>query len=297
LLNRSAYRRVSRVAAFVAVTGCAVAATQLGSLMSAQAASVARRTPPAGVIAAAGELANVASGRLMWSRGLDTRLPIASLTKVMTAIVVLSGGDLSRKIRVTDAAEQYAAANGATTAGLYVGDVLTARQLLVGMLLQSGADAAYLLANSYGPGRHAFVRKMNATARRLGMTHTHFANVDGLPWPTPTSTYSTPHDLVIMGEAAMKLPGFRAIVSQRSHWVGATGAHHGYYWRSTDLLLTQYPGAIGIKTGFTRAAGFCLLFEARRGHTELMGVVLGSADGSERYAAAERLLDWGFARG
>jgi len=95
----------------------------------------------------------------------------------------------------------------------------------------------------------------------------------------------------------MKLPGFRAIVSQRSHWIGANGAHHRYYWHSTDLLLTQYPGAIGIKTGFTRAAGFCLLFEARRGHTELIGVVLGSADGSERYAAAERLLDWGFARG
>jgi D-alanyl-D-alanine carboxypeptidase (penicillin-binding protein 5/6) len=266
-------------------------------LASAQAAPAARRALPGGVIAAAGELMNVTSGKLMWSRGLDTGLPIASLTKVMTAIVVLSAGDLSRKIQVTDAAEQYAAAHGATSAGLYVGDVLTARQLLVGTLLQSGADAAYLLANSYGPGRHAFVRKMNATARRLGMTRTHFANVDGLPWPTPAATYSSPHDLIIMGEAAMRLAGFRAIVSQRSHWIGATGAHHTYYWRSTDLLLTQYRGAIGIKTGFTRAAGFCLLFEARRGRTELMGVVLGSPDGTERYAAAERLLDWGFARG
>jgi D-alanyl-D-alanine carboxypeptidase (penicillin-binding protein 5/6) len=279
------------------MTATAVAAMQLGALTSAQAATAARQAPPGGVIAAAGELANVASGKLIWSRGLDARLPIASLTKVMTAIVVLSSGGLSRKIRVTDAAEQYAAAHGATSAGLYVGDVLTARQLLAGMLLQSGADAAYLLANSYGPGRHAFVRKMNATARGLGMTHTHFTNADGLPWPTPTATYSTPHDLIIMGEAAMKLPGFRAIVSQRSHWIGANGAHHRYYWHSTDLLLTQYPGAIGIKTGFTRAAGFCLLFEARRGHTELIGVVLDSPDGTDRYAAAERLLDWGFTRG
>lgn len=296
MLSRSACHRVSRAVAVISATVCAVAATQLGALTAAQAAPAARHAAPRGVIAAAAELANAASGKVMWSRGLDTRLPIASLTKVMTAIVVLSSGGLSRRIRVTDAAEEYAAAHGATTAGLDVGDVLTARELLVGMLLQSGADAAYLLANSYGPGRHAFVRKMNATARRLGMTHTHFANVDGLPWPTPTATYSTPHDLIIMGEAAMKLPGFRAIAGQRSHWIEATGAHHLYYWHSTDLLLTQYRGAIGIKTGFTRAAGFCLLFEARRGHTELMGVVLGSPDGTERYAAAERLLDWGFAR-
>ena len=297
MLNGSVIRRVRCAAATTTVVGCALAATQLAGLTSAQAAPAAGQARPAGVIAAAGELVNVTSGRWLWGRRLNTRLPIASLTKVMTAIVVLSSGDLRRKIKVTGAAERYAAEHFATTAGLHPGDVLTARQLLDGMLLQSGTDAAYLLAASYGPGRPAFVRKMNATARRLGMTRTHFANVDGLPWPTPSATYSSSHDLIIMGEAAMKLPGFRAMVSQRSHWVAATSEHHGYYWRSTDLLLTEYRGAIGIKTGFTRAAGFCLLFDARRGRTELMGVVLGSPAGTARFAAAEQLLNWGFARG
>jgi D-alanyl-D-alanine carboxypeptidase (penicillin-binding protein 5/6) len=235
----------------------------------------------------------------MWSRGLNTRLPIASLTKVMTAMVVLAHGDLNRKIKVTEAAVRYAAQNSATSAALHVGDVLTTRQLLVGMLLPSGADAAYLLANSYGPGWHAFVRAMNATAGKLGMTRTHFANFDGLPWPTPGATYSSPRDLIIMGEAAMRLANFKAIVSQRSYVVRATSEHHRYYWQNSDLLLSRYRGAIGIKTGFTTAAGYCLLFEADRGGTDLMGVVLDSTntDAAMRFTAAERLLNWGFAGG
>jgi serine-type D-Ala-D-Ala carboxypeptidase (penicillin-binding protein 5/6) len=296
-------RPALRLAAAVSAAACAVPAAQLGGVASAQASPVtrhaARPATPAGVVAAAGELVNAASGKWMWSRELDTRHPIASLTKVMTALVVLSDGDLSRKIKVTEAAVQYAAANSAGSAGLHVGDVLTAWQLLEGMLLPSGADAAYLLAHSYGPGWREFVRTMNATARKLGMTHTHFANFDGLPWPTPDATYASPRDLITMGEAAMKLPDFRKIVGQRSHWIGATRQHHHYYWKNTDLLLTRYHGAIGIKTGYTTAAGYCLLFEARRGGRELMGVVLysTSTDTTMRFTAAARLLNWGFAAG
>ncbi len=182
----------------------------------------------------------------------------------MTALVVVSAGDLSRKIRVTQAAENYARANSAGSADLIVGDVLTARQLLEGMLLPSGADAAYLLANTYGHGWRAFVRKMNARARKLGMTQTHFANFDGLPWPTPTATYSSPRDLITLGEAAMKVPLLKQIVGERSHWVGRTSQHHRYHWTNTNLLLGKYRGAIGIKTGFTTAAGYCLLFAAAR---------------------------------
>jgi D-alanyl-D-alanine carboxypeptidase (penicillin-binding protein 5/6) len=292
-------RRALRLAAVIPAAACIAAAAPIGRLASAQASPIARAAAPAGVVAIAGDLVNARSGTRMWSRGLNTTLPIASLTKVMTAMVVLAHGDLNRKIKVTEAAVRYAAQNSAGKAGLHVGDVLTTLQLLVGMLLPSGADAAYLLANSYGPGWHAFVRAMNATAGKLGMTHTHFANFDGLPWPTPGATYSTPRDLIIMGEAAMKRPVFAAIVSQRSHLIRATSEHHRYYWQNSDLLLTQYRGAIGIKTGFTTAAGYCLLFEADRGGTHLMGVVLDSTrtDAAMRFTAASRLLNWGFAGG
>jgi serine-type D-Ala-D-Ala carboxypeptidase (penicillin-binding protein 5/6) len=287
--------RRARLTAALSATVCVLAVVQLAGLPSAQASPA----PPAGVVAAAADLINATTGQRLWARNLNAKLPIASLTKIMTALVVLADGGLDRKIRVTEAAVQYAALDSAGSAGLHVGDVLTARQLLEGLLLPSGADAAYLLATSYGPGRPAFVRSMNAKARSLGMTQTNFDNFDGLPWPTPTDTYSSPRDLLIMAEAAMKRPNFVAMVGQRSYLVRATSQNHRYYWTNTDLLLASYPGAIGIKTGFTTAAGYCLLFEARRGGTDLMGVVLDSTNtnASMRFTAATRLLNWGFANG
>jgi serine-type D-Ala-D-Ala carboxypeptidase (penicillin-binding protein 5/6) len=263
---------------------------------SAGHATAAKAHSPSDITAAAAELINAISGRRLWSRGLDIERPIASITKVMTAIVVIEAGQLDRKISVTQAAETYAEENSATSAGLVPGDVLTTRQLLEGLLLPSGADAAYLLANAYGPGWRAFVRKMNAAARKLGMTSTHFANFDGLPWPTEYSTYSTPNDLMIMAKAAMKLAVLRSIVAQHRFYIEATSQHHEYHWKNTDLLLDRYRGAIGIKTGFTLGAGYCLLFEAKRGKHELLGVVLDSTNTEPgvRFSAAARLLNWGF---
>jgi serine-type D-Ala-D-Ala carboxypeptidase (penicillin-binding protein 5/6) len=285
-----------RLAAAAAVTACVLPAAGLAFVPAAHAS--ARAAGPAGVVAVAGELVNVATGSRMWSRDRNTELPIASITKVMTAMVVLSQGDLNRKIKVTQAAENYAQENSAGSAGLRPGDVLTAWQLLQALLLPSGADAAYLLASSYGPGWRAFVRKMNAAARRLGMKQTHFANFDGLPWPTDDSTYSTPRDLIILGKAAMQNQIFRRMVAERGRRIGATARHHRYYWKNTNLLLRRYRGAIGIKTGFTLAAGYCLLFEAKRHGKELMGVVLDSTntDTTMRFTAAARLLNWGFAK-
>jgi D-alanyl-D-alanine carboxypeptidase (penicillin-binding protein 5/6) len=165
------------------------------------------------------------------------------------------------------------------------------------MLLPSGCDAAFLLATAYGPGRQAFVGKMNALATAMGLASTHFSNFDGLPIPTPDSTYSTPADLIRLGEQAMQQRTFRRIAGQRSHRLDATSRHHAYLWRTTNLLLGSYRGAIGIKTGTTAAAGNCLLFAARRGAHTLIGVVLHAnpADReTSRYTAARRLLNWGF---
>jgi serine-type D-Ala-D-Ala carboxypeptidase (penicillin-binding protein 5/6) len=282
-----------------ALTACVatVAAAQV-ALADPAAHATAASAGPAGVVAKAGELFDLTTGKQLWSRRLQAELPIASITKVMTAMVVLAAGHLNRKIRVTQAAVNYALDNDAGSAGLHAGDVLTTRQLLHGLLLPSGADAAYLLAGSYGPGSRKFVRKMNRTAGQLGLTHTHFANFDGLPWPTETSTYSTARDVVALGEAAMKNAVFRKIVDERSYRISATRKHHKYDWTNTDLLLRRYRGALGIKTGFTLAAGYCLLFEARRQGTTLIGVVLDSTntDTTMRFTAAARLLNWGFAK-
>jgi D-alanyl-D-alanine carboxypeptidase (penicillin-binding protein 5/6) len=241
---------------------------------------------------------NSTTGRRLWSRRLTHRRPIASITKVMTALVVLSAPRLERKLRVPAAAVTYAREHDAGSAGLHAGDVLTARQLLEAMLLPSGADAAYTLAHAYGPGWHAFVKKMNATAKRLGMTNSHFANFDGLPYPAENSTYASPRSLLLLAAAAMKSTVFRGIVHQRVHNLAPTSQHHGYSWHSTNLLLSHYSGALGIKTGYTSGAGYCLLFAARRHGTTLTGVVLDSSTTSpgSRFTAATRLLNWGFRR-
>jgi serine-type D-Ala-D-Ala carboxypeptidase (penicillin-binding protein 5/6) len=243
------------------------------------------------------DLADASTGATLWRKDAGVPRPMGSITKVMTALVVLQTGDLGQQIKVTRGAIRYVRRDGASSAGLIAGDVLTARQLLEAMLLPSGCDAAYLLATAYGPGRQTFVAKMNAMAQAIGLTSTHFTSFDGMPFPTEHSTYSSPADLVRLGEVAMANPVFRHIVAQRRYHLAATPLHHQYRWYTTDGLLGSYRGAIGIKTGDTDAAGNCLLFEARRDGRTLIGVVLHvnpSSSFTALFTAARRLLNWGF---
>jgi D-alanyl-D-alanine carboxypeptidase (penicillin-binding protein 5/6) len=263
------------------------------SLAGATVAAVGHgRSVPPEISAVAGMMISVRTGKHLWSRERTVQRPIASLTKVMTALVVIRAGHLSRRIRITQAEVDYVQNYGASNAGLVAGDILTARQLLNAMLLPSGADAAMALAISYGPGIGNFVRKMNAQARRLHMTGTDFTNFDGLLDPPDVST---PADLLKLGEAAMRQRTFRHVV-RRKRYVLHTWAyhHHRYLWRNTNLLLSRYPGVIGIKTGWTPEAGECLLFEAVHRKRVLIGVVLDSAptNSGVSFVDAAKLLNW-----
>jgi len=270
------------------------AAGPVAALLAGSA--TAARTGP-GISVKAGELIDASTGAVLWQQDPGAPRPMGSITKVMTALVVLQAGHLNRKIKVTEAAIRYVQRDDASSAGLIVGDVLTAHQLLEAMLIPSGCDAAYLLATAYGPGRTAFIAKMNSTAAALGLTDTHFTSFDGMPYPTEHSTYSTSADLIRLGEQAMRYRVFREIVAQRRYHIAATEAHHSYRWYTTNKLIGSYRGAIGIKTGNTRAAGNCLLFEARRGRVTLIGVVLHASPTSNPNSAivtARQLLNWGF---
>ena len=231
---------------------------------------------PGGVKAKGAVLADAATGQVLWGRDLGTERPMASVTKVMTALLALQSGNLGQQIRVPKAAFNYAWKYGGETASLRPGDQLTAQQLLAALLLPSGADAAYTLAGVYGPGLNAFVARMNATAARMGMTHTHFTSPDGLPYPTETATYSTPSDLLTLRLAAMRYPVLRSIVHLKFYNLPKAHGHHHYWWDNTDGLIGKYRGAVGIKTGYTDVALHCLLFEAVRNGRTLIGVVLGS---------------------
>ena len=251
---------------------------------------------PSGVKAKGAVLADADTGQILWGRDVDTERPMASVTKVMSALLVLESGNLGREIGVPGAAVSYAWKYGGETAALRPGDVLTAQELLAALLLPSGADAAYTLANAYGPGLNAFIARMNATAAQLGMNDTHFTSPDGLPYPTETSTYSTPSDLLSLGLVAMRYPAFRSIVDLRFYHLPKGPGHHEYWWDNTDDLIGSYQGAVGIKDGYTDDAGHCLLFEANRNGRTLIGVVLDSpATGPAAGAQdAERMLNWGF---
>jgi serine-type D-Ala-D-Ala carboxypeptidase (penicillin-binding protein 5/6) len=263
----------------------------------ASLASLAASADRPAVTVRGGELVDLGSGAVLWDKDSNIRRPMGSITKVMTALLVLQAGELNRKIRVSEAAIRYVEKDGASSAGLILGDVLTTRQLLEAMLIPSGCDAAFLLATAYGPGRTAFIAKMNAEAKALGMSGTHFTSFDGMPYPTEYSTYSTPADLIKLGEQAMRYKLFRQIVAQRRYVLPAGPGHHGYKWQNTDKLIGSYRGALGIKTGDTDKAGNCLLFEARRGRLTLIGVVLHADPNSNptsAIAAARVVLNWGF---
>jgi serine-type D-Ala-D-Ala carboxypeptidase (penicillin-binding protein 5/6) len=251
---------------------------------------------PANVLALGADLVDARTGATLWSRAASTPRPVASITKVMTALVVLRAGHLDRQITVTRAAVRYVRKHDGTSAGLKAGDVLTARELLNAMLLPSGCDAAFLLASAYAPTQHDFVAQMNARAAALHMYSTHFDNFDGLPMPAENADLSTPADLMLLAKAALARPLFAGIVAQKSRSLPATPRHKAYFWKNTNLLLGSYPGTIGVKTGTTAGAGDCLLFEATRGGRTLLGVVLhaNGARVARRFIMASRILNWGF---
>jgi serine-type D-Ala-D-Ala carboxypeptidase (penicillin-binding protein 5/6) len=252
---------------------------------------------PTGVKAKEGILVDASTGQTLWSENANVPRPIASITKVMTALLVLQAGDLNREITVPTGVTGYVAKYGAEAAGLVPGQTYTADELLRIMLVMSAADAAYTLANAYGPGLPAFIAKMNVEASDLGLADTHFTSPDGLPYPTEFSTYSTPADLVTLGEAAMQNPDFRSIVDLKYYNLPKGDGHNAVSATTDDPLVGSYAGLMGIKTGYTNAAAHTFLFEATRNGRTLIGVVLGSPATSPftGFQDATKILNWGFA--
>jgi D-alanyl-D-alanine carboxypeptidase (penicillin-binding protein 5/6) len=227
---------------------------------------------------------------------------MGSITKVMTAYLAFKANQLNRVITVPGSVVAYVRNNNASSAGLVPGEKLTVKELIIAMMLPSGCDASYTLANAYGPGLPAFIAKMNAAAKVMGLTHTHFTDPSGLSIPDASAPYSSSSagNLVTLGRANMQFGTFRDIVAMRSYYLPAGSGHNAHSWTNLNPLLGNYPGAIGIKTGYTSAAGDCLLFEATRGTKTLIGVVLhssSSATGLNVAASdAEKMLTWGFSQ-
>ncbi|MFF0595848.1 D-alanyl-D-alanine carboxypeptidase family protein [Streptomyces antibioticus] len=288
-----------RRAATVAVTAGAVLAG--GVLTAAPAQAVATPT----IAAKTGYLMNNANSAKLYGKGMDTKLSTGSTTKIMTAAVVLSQSNLNldAKVTIQKAYSDYIVANTASSARLIVGDKVTVRQLLYGLMLPSGCDAAYALADKFGTGstRAArvknFIGKMNTKAKSFGMTNTKFDSFDGIG---NGSNYSTAKDLTKLASNALKNANFRAIVKTKSYTaktITKTGTTRTMAaWVNTNTLLSSYSGTIGVKTGSGPQAKYCLVFAATRNGKTVVGTVLASTSASVRASDATKLLNYGFAK-
>ncbi|MFF8591778.1 D-alanyl-D-alanine carboxypeptidase family protein [Streptomyces sp. NPDC015220] len=290
--------RLRRAAAVAMTTGAVLAA---GALTAAPAQAV---TAPS-IVAKGGYAMNNANGSTLYTKAADTKLSTGSTTKIMTAKVVLAQSNLNldAKVTIQKAYSDYVVKNNASQAHLIVGDKVTVRQLLYGLMLPSGCDAAYALADKYGTGStmsarvKSFIGKMNSSAKSLGLKNTHFDSFDGIG---NGNNYSTPRDLTKIASSAMKNANFRAIVKTKSYTaktVTKTGSTRTMAtWTNTNTLLGSYKGAIGVKTGSGPEAKYCLVFAATRGTKTVIGTVLASSSINQRAADSTKILNYGFAR-
>lgn len=241
------------------------------------------------------------AGKVYFSRDADERVHIASITKVMCAIVALENASLDDIITVSPTAAQV----GESTAELQAGDTLTLEMALTGLMVSSGNDAATAIADTLGESmktsedqsaNDAFVAAMNAKANELGMENTLFANAHGLDiGEFDNEMYSSAADVATMCRYAMQNETFRNIVAQdKAQITGkrASGAEFTVNLQSTDMLLGHYEGACGIKTGYTEQAGQSFAGACNRDGEYLYAIVLGAPSEMGRFEDAEALFDW-----
>jgi D-alanyl-D-alanine carboxypeptidase (penicillin-binding protein 5/6) len=223
--------------------------------------------------------------RILYAINPDAIMYPASTTKIITALTALEKGKADSVVTISGSA---AVCDGSSLE-LQPGDRLRLRDLLYGMMLVSGNDAAEAVAEHIAGSVPAFVALMNAKARQLGAASTHFSNPHGLP--DPTNHYTTAKDLAVITSQALQNPEFRKIVATRDFSVPLLN-RPPLQISNTNKLLKSYPGANGVKTGYTEAAGDCLVAAATRGSVQLVVVLLND---DERWTDAANLLDYGFA--
>jgi len=226
------------------------------------------------------------TGKVLLSCNSREKLPMASTTKIMTALVALEYGKLDEIVTVG----RNAYGVPGTSIYLNLGEKITLRDLLYGLMLASGNDAAVAIAEHIGGDVETFCRMMTKRAEELGCSDTVFLTPHGLP---KDGHYTTAHDLAIIAREAMNHELFREIVSTKRASISWEGRSYQRILNNKNRLLTDYDGATGIKTGYTKAAGRCLVFGAKRNGLELIGVVLRCGDWFDE---AARLMDIGFER-
>ena len=232
-------------------------------------------------------LMDAKTGEVLFGHNIHKRYPPASTTKILTAILAIESGRLDEKVEVS----RRAANTGGSSMHLFAGQVITIRELLTGLMMRSGNDAAVAIAEHLAGTEAAFVTQMNAKAQSLGAVNSSFCNPHGL---TAVNHYSTAFDLAWISRYALADPTFAAIVNTREttiDWFDRRGQEKDVNLRNTNKLLWMLEDADGVKTGTTGEAGPCLVSSATRGNQRLIAVVLHD---HSRWNDSLQLLKYGF---
>lgn len=238
----------------------------------------ARPAPPEGIL-----LKDLGTGETLFEQHADRTMSPASLTKIMSAVVILEEGDLNDLVTIS----RQAAAAHRIKLHLKPGQVVPLRELLQAMLVRSANDACLAAAEHIGGDEPGFVARMNAKAEAIGLTHTHFQNACGFDMD---AHYSTAEDLAALTEFAMAHDTFAAIVKEPAAVVRPVNHRKTITAHTTNRLLGTMDGIVGVKTGYTKGAGRCLITVVRKDGRELLLVLLNAR---QRWRTAQDLIEFG----
>lgn len=267
------------------ITAMLLALTILPAAFSLPASAQEAAGKEISVSAKSAVLIDADSGKILYAKNETEKLAMASTTKIMTALIALEAAAIRNP--VVTVTEQMTQVEGSSM-GILPGNQLTLRDLAVGMLTVSGNDAANAVAISVAGSAQAFAERMNLRARELGMENTHFVTPSGLD---ADGHYSTAYDMALLGAAAMKNQDFASIVSQQRNTVKFIRPERTVRYTNHNRLLSLYEGCNGIKTGFTKKAGRCLVSSAERDGLRLVAVTLNAPDDWDDHV---KILDYGF---
>ena len=256
-------------------------------LLMALLPSVVRAEEPI-ITADAAILIEATTGRVLWEKEGEARHYPASMTKMMTTILLLENIDPAEEIFISP----QAAMTENTSLGIKAGERLTAKELTTGMMMVSDNGAAVAIAEAMDGDTATFAKRMNAKAKEIGMENTNFVNPNGL---TDPNHYSTPHDIARLARYAMENDDFRQIVQREKetiYWSYPNGRFKNVI--NTNELLGNYEGITGVKTGWTNAAGGCLTASAKRNGLKLIAVVMHSKTEEDRFSDMRKILNYGF---
>lgn len=226
-----------------------------------------------------------ASGNILYEKNGNKQTPMASTTKIMTAIVVLENANLTDVVTI----DSKAAGTGGSRLGLKKNDKITVNDLLYGLMLRSGNDAAVALANYVGGSIDGFADMMNNKARELGLVNSHFIVPHGLD---NDGHYTTAYELAKMADYALKIDKFKEIVSTKSTTINISGYPKAI--NNTNQLLGSIEGVYGVKTGFTNGAGRCLVSACKRNELDIITVIIGADTTKQRTADTIKLINYAY---